>query len=129
MKLRLAFLSVLIAAVSGLLFWRNSQRYPSKTILWRALKSAIELGLVLLTALRLPMLLISWCCLWLTRPIQTPWIKVTVGVIAGTVLGFMSMYVLELLILAGVFSVDEITGDREGFLMNLRKAREEAQAA
>lgn len=79
--------------------------------------------MVLLTALRLPVLLVSWICLWLTKPIQTPWIKVTIGVIAGSILGFLSMVALEVLIVVSVFSIDEITGEREGFLFNLKKAR------
>lgn len=129
MKLRLIFLATLIATLSGLLFWRNSSRYPMHSVLWRAVKSAIEMVVVMLTALRLPVLLISWTCLWLTRPIQTPWIKVTFGVLLGTFLGFLSLYALEVLVVCGALAVDEVTGDREGFLKNLYKAKQEAQAA
>lgn len=129
MKLRLIFLVTLCSTVLGLLFWRNSSRYPTKSILWRAGKTVIELSLVLLTALRLPVMLVSWSCLWITRPIQTPWIKVTVGVAIGTILGFLSMYALELLIIIGVFGIDDITGDRDGFLMNLARTRREAKVA
>jgi hypothetical protein len=127
MRLRLYFLIGLITAVSGLLFWRNSARYPSKSVWWRTAKSIIELALVLGTALRIPVVLISWCILWFTRPAKTPWIKVTLGALAGIALGFISAYMLELLILIAVFAVDDITGEDEGFLANLRKAKQEDQ--
>jgi hypothetical protein len=123
MKLRLIFLASMCTVVSGLLFWRNSARYPTKSVIWRAIKSIIELGLILLTAIRLPVMLVSWTCLWLTRPVDQPWLKITLGVIFGVTLGFVSAYFLELLIILGIFSVDEITGDKQGFLSNLAKAR------
>jgi hypothetical protein len=129
MKLRLIFFVTLYSTISGLLFWRNSLRYPMKSIIWRATKSTVELILILFTAMRLPVILISWCCLWFTRPIETPWLKVTVGVLIGTILSLCSMFALEILLLISVFSMDEITGDQEGFLKNLNKARKESQAA
>lgn len=128
MKLRVIFWAILASIVSGLLFWRNTRRYPRRSVTWRIAKSVSEIILLLLTAVRLPVILVSWCGIWLSRPIQTPWIRATVGAVAGIVLGFLALYAMELLILIGVFSIDDITGDREGFLKNLHIARRAASA-
>ena len=129
MKLRLIFWAVLLSAVSGLLVWRNTRRYPTKSVIWRIVKSVSEIVLLLLSALRLPIVLISWCSVWITRPIKTPWIRATIGALAGMILGFLALYAMELLILVGVFSIDDITGEREGFLRNLARARQAEQPA
>lgn len=126
MKLRIAFWGVLLTLVSTLLFWRNTRRYPARSVIWRIVKSASEIVLLLLSALRLPVVLISWCSVWLSKPIETPWIRATFGAIAGIILGFLALYAMELLILIGVFSIDDITGEREGFLRNLQRAKQAA---
>lgn len=122
MKLRVIFWLILGFIISSLLFWQNSKIYRGRSILWRVGKSIIEIGIILLSALRLPVILISWCTLWITRPIKTIWIKVTVATIAGLILGLLGMYALEALIIIAIFSIDDITGEREGFLNNWNKA-------
>lgn len=112
MKLRLLFWIVLSACISGLLFWRNAKIYPFRSVAWRAAKSASEIAVLLLSALRLPVVLIAWCCIWLTRPIRTPWIKATVGAIVGVILSAAALYSMELLLILGVLSIDDITGER-----------------
>ena len=124
MKLRLIFWIVLGSLISGLLFWRNTKIYPFRSRAWRAAKSASEIAVLLLWALRLPVVLITWCCIWLTRPIRTPWIKATVGAIAGVILTAASLYSLELLLILGTLGIDDITGEREGFLKNFRRAKQ-----
>jgi len=124
MKLRLIFWIVLSACLSALLFWRNTKIYPLRPATWRAAKSAVEIAVLLLWALRLPVVLITWCCIWLTRPIRTPWIKATVGAIAGVILSAAALYSLEVLLLLSVLSIDDITGERQGFLKNFRRARQ-----
>jgi len=126
MKLRVIFWLTLGAVVSSLLFWQNSKIYRRRSIIWRAGKSAIEVVIILLSAIKLPIVLVSWCTLWITRPIETIWIKVTVVTIAGLILGLLGLYALEVLILVAVFSIDEITGEREGFLNNWNKAKVKA---
>ena len=129
MKLRLIFWIVLSAGLSGLLFWRNTKIYPLRSRAWRAAKSASEIAVLLLAALRLPVVLITWCCIWLTRPIRTPWIKATLGAIAGVILTAAALYSMELLLILGVLSIDDITGEREGFLKNFRRAKQAAAKA
>jgi hypothetical protein len=126
MKLRVIFWAALGGIISGLLFWRNTRRYPARSVTWRITKSASEIVILLVSALRLPVVLISWCGIWLSRPIETPWIRVTVGAVAVIILSFFALYAMELLILIGVFSIDDITGEREGFLKNLRHAQQAA---
>jgi hypothetical protein len=126
MKLRLIFWIVLSACLCGLLFWRNTKIYPLRSVIWRATKSASEIAVLVLTALRLPVVLITWCCIWLTRPIRTPWIKATVGAVVGVILSATALYSMELLLILGVLSIDDITGEREGFLKNFRRAKQGA---
>jgi hypothetical protein len=129
MKLRLIFWIVLSACLSALLFWRNAKIYPFKPVAWQIVKSACEIAVLLLSALRLPVVLITWCCIWLTRPIRTPWIKATVGAIVGVILSAAALYSMELLLILGVLSIDDITGEREGFLKNFRRAKQSAAKA
>ncbi len=128
MKLRLIFWIVISTCISGLLLWRNTKIYPLRSVAWRAAKSACEIAILLLSALFLPVVLITWCCIWLTRPIRTPWIKATVGAVVGVILSAAALYSMELLLILGAFSIDDITGEREGFLKNLRRAQQ-AEAA
>jgi hypothetical protein len=129
MKLRLFFWIALCSLISGLLVWRNAKVYPLRSVAWRAAKSASEIAVLLLSALRLPVVLITWCCIWLTRPIRTPWIKATVGAVVGVILSATAMYSMELLLILGVLSIDDITGEREGFLRNFRRAKQAAARA
>jgi hypothetical protein len=129
MKLRLIFWIVLGSLISGLLFWRNAKIYPFKPVAWQIVKSACEITVLLASALWLPVVLISWCSIWLTGPIKATWAKATVGAIAGVILGAFALYSLELLLLIGVFSIDEITGERDGFLKNFRQAKQAAARA
>jgi len=129
MKLRLFFWIVLSACISGLLFWRNTRIYPFRSVAWRAVKSVSEIAVLLLSALCLPVVLITWCCIWLTRPIKTPWIKATVGAVVGVILSATAVYSMELLLILGALSIDDITGEQEGFLKNLRRAKQAAARA
>ena len=129
MKLRLIFWIVLGSLISGLLLWRNAKIYPFRSAAWRAAKSATEIAVLLLSALYLPVVLITWCCIWLTRPIRTPWIKATVGAVVGVILSAAALYSMELLLILGALSIDDITGEREGFLKNFRRAKQAAARA
>ena len=129
MKLRLIFWLVLGSLISGLLFWRNRKIYPLKPVAWRIVKSAGEIAVLLLSALWLPVVLITWCCIWLTRPVRTPWIKATVGAVVGVILSAAALYSMELLLILGALSIDDITGEREGFLKNFRRAKQAAARA
>lgn len=129
MKLRLIFWIVLSSLISGLLLWRNTKIYPHRSVAWRTVKSASEIVVLLLSALCLPVVLITWCCIWLTRPIRTHWIKATAGAVVGVILGATALYSMELLLILGALSIDDITGEREGFLNNFRRAKQAADRA
>lgn len=129
MKLRLIFWIVLSSLISGLLLWRNTKIYPHRSVAWRTVKSASEIVVLLLSALCLPVVLITWCCIWLTRPIRTPWIKATAGAVVGVILSATALYSMELLLFLGTLSIDDITGEREGFLKNFRRAKQAAARA
>lgn len=123
MKTVMAFWAATIAFLSGLLLWRNKRKYPSKSVLWLILKSLSELAILVLSALRMPALLCAWIGLWVTRPIKEPWLRTTIGVILGFGLGYLMLFGMEILLILSVFAVDDITGEKNGFLKNLKEAR------
>jgi hypothetical protein len=124
MKLRFAFWTVVTVLLSGLLFWINTRKYSSKSVLWRMSKAGAEVGILVLSATQLPALLVCWLGLWLMRPIETPWIKATVGVIAGIIFSFFATFALEVLLILSIFAIDDITGASSGFLKNWQMAKE-----
>lgn len=99
-----------LALLGGLLFWKNTQSYRRKSVWWRAGKSAIDMGLIVVMAARLPALLVGWCVLWITRPIQNSALKTTLAIIAGIAFGLMGAYYMEALIFFSVFAIDLVTG-------------------
>ena len=126
MKSWIAFWAAAIAVLGGLLFWKNTAQFGVKSLSWRARKSVIEMGLILMTAVYLPALLVCWCVLWLTRPIQNQSLRITMSVVLGVSLGVMSGWALELVVLASVFGIDTVTG-RDGFLRNWARAEHKAE--
>jgi hypothetical protein len=123
MKTVVAFWTATVLLLSGLLFWRNKVKYPAKRVPFLIHKSATELSILVVSAIRLPMLLCAWISLWITRPIKAAWLRATVGVLVAIGLGYLCVFAMELVLLLSVFSIDEITGEKNGFLGNLSKAR------
>jgi hypothetical protein len=128
MKTVLAFWAATIVFLSGLLLWRNKRKYPGKRAVWLITKSFTELTIVVVSALRMPALLVAWITLWITRPIKEPWLRTTVGVLLAIGLGYLAVVAMEVILLLSVFSIDEITGEENGFLRNYKHARQSAQS-
>jgi hypothetical protein len=130
MKSVIAFWSVALATLGGLLFWRNKRKYARKSVPWLLGKSAVELLILGLTAAFSPALLIVWLVTWVTRPIETPWLRTVIGVLTGVTFGFLSNVAVEVLLILGVFSIDMKTGshERSGFLNCWSRAKHEAQS-
>ena len=124
MKTVIAFWAATVLFLSGLLFWRNKRKYPAKRVPFLILKSGTELAILMVAAIRLPMLLCAWIGVWITRPIKAAWLRATVGVLVAVGLGYLCIVAMELVMLLSVFSIDEITGEKNGFLGNLAKARD-----
>ena len=125
MKLRLIFWGALCAIITGFLLWKNNKKYPEKSIYWKIFKSCIEIIILLVSALRVPVLLVSWCSVWLMRPVKTTWAKATFGTLVGIILGFLAFNVMEILLILSVFSIDDITGEDYGVLKHYRRAKSE----
>jgi hypothetical protein len=70
-----------------------------------------------------PALLAAWIGLRLTKPIKDPRLKVTVGVLIGAAIAFVSTYVIRVVLLLAVFPVDGITGSQDGILSDWKKAK------
>jgi hypothetical protein len=89
MKLRLLFWIVLGSLISGLLVWRNAKIYPFKPVAWQIVKSACEIAVLLMSALRLPVVLITWCYRsgWLSFPLTPAMPAVVYCVVLGSSFG------------------------------------------
>jgi hypothetical protein len=124
MKTVMAFWAGTLALLSGILLWRNKRKYRSKSVLWLITKSATELAILMLSAFRMPALLCAWIGVWVTKPIKASWLRVTVGVVLSIGLGWLMAFGMEIILLLSVFAVDDITGEENGFLKNLREARD-----
>lgn len=118
-----------IAIVGACLFWRNRTRYRSRSVIWQAGKSLVEMIVLFLTAAVMPALLIVWLVVWVTKPIKTPWVRTITGVLSGVLFGFCSTFALEALIVCGIFAIDLKTGAHEGgFLHCWKRAKDEDEA-
>lgn len=101
-----------VAALLGLVFWKNTYSYSFKTIKWRLAKSLADTTLIVLAAIYTPAMLVVWNVMWLTRFISRRGIQVTLSVILGIILGSVGGIFLELLAVLAVFSVDLLTGSQ-----------------
>lgn len=100
-----------LLALLGLSYWKNSYSYKSyKSTRWCVGKSVIDWALVVLSALFCPALLVGWSVAWITRPVQSRGIQITLAVISGIALSSIGGTALEALCVLGVFSVDLLTG-------------------
>lgn len=101
-----------ILALFGLAYWKNNISYRHKRVRWRIGKSVVDCSLVVLSAVYLPALLVSWSVMWLTRPLKQRGVQMTIAVILGVVFGTISGVALEILCLLGIVSVDLVTGEQ-----------------
>jgi lysylphosphatidylglycerol synthetase-like protein (DUF2156 family) len=130
MKTLITFWALAVTFVGGCLLWRNRLRYKRKSWFWTLGKSLSETALLFLTAALLPALLIVWLVLWITKPIKKPWVKTLVGVLSGLVFSLCSSFMLELLVVLGIFAIDLKTGDgKGGFLHCWEQAKAEEATA
>lgn len=105
-------MTVGVGALLALAYWKNTFSYSYKPIKWRIGKSVIDCTLVVLSALYLPALLVGWCVMWLTRPLNRRGVQVTLAVILGIMFSAMGGIVLEVLCVLGIFAVDLVTGQQ-----------------
>lgn len=127
MKTVIAFWSLVLALLGGLLFWRNWKRYNQKSVTWLLGKSTLELLILFVTAVFMTPLLIVWLVAWATRPIKNSWLRTIFAVLYGITFGLLSTFALEVLIFLGIFSIDMKTGAHEssGFLACWKRAKDE----
>lgn len=105
--------SSLVSLLLLLTLWKNSFSYKAKSKLWIVTKSVCDTAIIVTSAIYLPQLLVAWCALWLTRPFGNNrfiGVKMTIGIIVGTILGVTSFVFIEILVLFSVVAVDLVTG-------------------
>ena len=86
---------------------RNWKKYRGRSLWFIAGKSAVDSGLVVSLAIFCPPLLVSLCVLWLVQFVKDdPVWKTVFAVLAGIGLTAVGAWVLEGLIVIGVFSID-----------------------
>lgn len=99
-----------IAAVAGLVVWRNLRLYPKKHWHFHCWKSLVDTLLVVGLAWKFPVLLVVWTVTWLTRPIKTKIVQVSVGVGLGYIMMVCSATVFEVIVLLSILAIDQVSG-------------------
>jgi hypothetical protein len=120
------FWAALVAALLGLAFWKNSQSYPRKSLLWRLGKAVIDTGLVVMMVIYAPALLLAYVVIWLTSPFRNRIIQLTTGFASILVVSHLAGVVFEAVAVLGVFAVDLLTGQ---VLARMDKRNKLAKAA
>lgn len=115
------------AILGGLLLWKNSYSYKTKSLTWKIGKSLVDLSLILLTLWKMPGLVIAWTVMWLTQPIKSNYLRILLSYIAAIGMGALNMAAVEVLALMSVCSIDMITG-RNGFLGHWEKSAPKKRA-
>lgn len=107
-----AYWTALAAGLFGLALVRNWRKYPQKSKRWVAGKAALDTTLVGLLAWLCPPLLIAYSVLWIIQLVKTnsPVLKVTIGTLAGISLGALGGWLLEAVLIVGVWAIDLVTG-------------------
>lgn len=98
------------SALFGLAYLKNTYSYKSKSLNWRLGKSLADTALVVLTAYKLPAMLVAWLVMWITRPLKRRGIQVTLSIIFGIIFHSIGGYVLEVLCILSIVAVDLVTG-------------------
>ncbi|MGC1580447.1 MAG: hypothetical protein WA766_03135 [Candidatus Acidiferrales bacterium] len=120
--------AALVAALLGVCYFKNTRNYRNKTTTWKAGKSLIECGLLVLAAAFAPILLAIYGSMLITQKIQRPAIRVGVGFLTGIGLTLLLSSFLELVVLLGVFSIELLSGDFLGYWQERRDKRLERVA-
>ena len=106
-----AYWAGLAGAMLAVNFWRNRRKYRGESELWVAGKSVVDTSLVCLLAIFCPPLLIAYSVLWLVQFVSdNPLWKTTFSVIAGISLAAIGGWLLEAVLIVGLFSIDVVTG-------------------
>jgi len=123
MKLRwYAYWVVLVGSLFGVLYWKNNRSHnkPRRFVLG---KSTIECVMLVLASIFMPAILVVYSSMYFTRWIKRPAFKIGAGFIVATILATTLGWALELLVLAGAFSVNLISDDFLGFMEERRVKR------
>lgn len=111
MKWKMYWVTI-IAALGSIVLWKNYRNYKDKSTKFKITKSAIETGIVGASAAWLPGLLVVYTSAWSTKPLEKkPFIRMGAAAIISILLMLSGTYVLELLVIAGVFSIDLLSND------------------
>lgn len=105
------FWACFVASVFGLSLWSNRRLYRNKSWTWVGVKSLFDAGLVLALAMKIPVLLCGYVCVWLTRPFKDrPVLRTTLGTLIGLTIGVLSAFSMEAVVVLGIFAVDLVSG-------------------
>ena len=106
-----AYWAGLVGAMLAVNIWRNRRKYYGESRLWVAGKSVADTSLVCLLAIFCPPLLIAYSVLWLVQFVSDdPIWETTFSVIAGISLAAIGGWLLEAVLIVGLFSIDIVTG-------------------
>jgi hypothetical protein len=119
------FWYILWTVLIGSVLTRNIIKYKEQPIIWNLGKSLLDTIVIVVSALFLPPFLIATDVAWIVGFIHKKWLKVAVGIVSGISLGIASAYIMEVVILLGIFGVDNKTGPDNGFIKRWRQVKNE----
>jgi hypothetical protein len=100
-----------LLALLGLSYWKNRFSYRKhRSNKWVVGKSIVDWVVVVLSAMYCPALLVGWTVGWITRPITSRGIQITLAILSGIALSSIGGVALEVLCVLAICSVDLLTG-------------------
>lgn len=119
-----AYWAALIAALFGVVLFKNYRYYKDRSNSFKLSKTAAETGLLASAAAWMPGLLIVYGSAWATKPLERrPYLRMGIAAVASVVLMVTTTYVLELTVLIGVFAIELLTGDFVRYLDERKQKR------
>jgi hypothetical protein len=115
--------AMLVSSLLAVLYVKNKKMYVQQSRSWYIGKTIIECIMLVLAAAFLPVLLVIYTSVYITRNIRKPAFKIGAGFIVGTMLMVTLNWALELVVLAGAFAVNLISDDFLQFLDERRIKR------
>ena len=118
-----AYWTALVAALFGVVYFKNIRTYRDKTRYWQLGKSIIESILLVIAAAFMPAILVVYGSMYLTQNIKRPAIRIGIGFFVGTALMMTIGWALELLVILGAFAINLISDDFLGYLQERKLQR------
>lgn len=116
--------AALVSALIGVVYWKNHRMYRDKSRKFKLVKTGIESSILASAAAWLPAFFVVYGTAYTTKPLEKrPYIRMGVAAVVGITLMVSMTYVLELVVLLGVWAIELLSQDFIAFMKERRDAR------